>query len=176
MKISKPLKCQSLIRDIPDFPQPGILFRDITPVLAAPDAFQELRARLGEEAREFNPDKVLGIESRGFLVGAPIALDLGLGFVLARKEGKLPHKKIRCEYALEYGSNVLEVHADQIIPGERVLIVDDLLATGGTANAAAQMVTDLGAIVAGFLFFIELEFLQGRKVLAGHKVVSLVQY
>lgn len=176
MHARQPLRAATLIRDIPDFPQPGILFRDITPVLADAEAFRELAARLCEEARSLRPDKIMGIESRGFLIGAPVALELGIGFVLARKEGKLPHKTISCEYALEYGSSVLEVHRDAVSPGERVLIVDDLLATGGTSRAAGQMVKDLGGVVAGYLVFIELTFLKGREKLAGEHVVSLVQY
>lgn len=176
MELLEPLKCASLIRSIPDFPQPGILFRDITPVLADPEGFREIMDHLSNAAREYKPDKILGIESRGFLVGGPIALELGLGFVLARKPGKLPAAKVSAEYELEYGTNSLEVHRDSMGPGDRVLIVDDLLATGGTAAAAGELVEKLGAQVAGYLFFIELTHLQGRDKLAGRDVKSLVKY
>jgi len=176
MSTKSPLRAAALIRSIPDFPQPGVLFRDITPVLADAVAFREVVDSLCESARNMKPDKILGIESRGFLMGAPVALDLGIGFVLARKEGKLPAAKLRAEYALEYGTNVLEVHRDAVQTGERVVIVDDLLATGGTASAAGQMVRELGGEVAGYLFFIELEFLKGREKLPGMDVVSLVRF
>ncbi len=176
MQLTEPLQAAKLIRDIPDFPQPGILFRDITPVLADPKAFQEVMDHLCNAAKQMNPDKILGIESRGFLMGGPIALELGLGFVLARKEGKLPAERIRAEYALEYGSNALEIHRDQILPGERVVIVDDLLATGGTAGAAAQLVEELGGVVGGMVFFIELTGLNGRMKVPGYDVRSLVKY
>lgn len=176
MKLSTPLQAASLIRSIPDFPQQGILFRDITPVLADPVAFREVVARMCDAAREFAPDKLLGVESRGFLIGSPVALDMGLGFVLARKPGKLPAATVRCEYALEYGTNCLELHRDAVKPGERIVIVDDLLATGGTARAAADMVEQLGGVVAGCIFFIELTALNGREALAGREVRSLVKY
>lgn len=176
MENSAPLRAESLIRSIPDFPQKGVLFRDITPVLADADAFREVVDRLVALARQLRPDRILGIESRGFLMGAPIALELGLGFALARKEGKLPADKIREEYALEYGTNVLELHSDAVRPGERVVVVDDLLATGGTAAAAGRMVQRLGGTPAGFLFFIELEFLKGRSRLEGYPVHSLVRF
>ena len=175
MENSAPLRAESLIRSIPDFPQKGVLFRDITPVLGDPQAFREVVDRLTALARELRPDRILGIESRGFLMGAPIALELGLGFALARKEGKLPAGKIREEYALEYGTSVLELHSDAVCPGERVVVVDDLLATGGTAAAAGRMVQRLGGTPAGFLFFIELEFLKGRSRLEGYPVHSLVR-
>lgn len=170
------LKAAGLIRTIPDFPQQGILFRDITPVLADGEAFSEVLDRLTSEARAMRPDKVLGIESRGFLVGGPVALALGIGFVPARKDGKLPYDTVRAEYSLEYGVNVIELHKDAVKPGERVLIVDDLLATGGTARAAADLVHQLGGEVAGFLFFIELTELGGREQLKDQVVRSLVQF
>lgn len=174
--MSEELQAAKLIRSIPDFPQPGVLFRDITPVLADPQAFREVTSRMCSEARKMRPDKILGIESRGFLMGAPIALEMNLGFVLARKGGKLPGECVREEYALEYGTNVIELHRDAVEPGERVVVVDDLLATGGTARAAGQLVEELGGVIAGYLFFIELPFLKGREKLSGYETVSLVSF
>ena len=171
-----PLKAVSLIRDVPDFPQPGILFKDITPILADAEALAELVDSLSERTQALQPDLVVGIESRGFLFGAPIAYKLGLGLAPVRKVGKLPYQTVRQEYTLEYGSNVMEMHADAVQPGQRVVIVDDLLATGGTAKAAADLVGKLGGIVAGYCFVIELAFLDGRKQLAGQKIISLVTY
>lgn len=165
-----------LIRDIPDFPQPGILFKDITPILGDPTAFQEVVDRLVERAGERAPDVVVGIESRGFVFGAPVALALERGFVPIRKVGKLPFQTLRQEYALEYGTNTVEVHSDAILPGQRVVIVDDLLATGGTAQASAKLVEQLGGRVVGFAFLIELSFLQGRKNLSGYDVQALLTY
>ena len=165
-----------LIRDVPDFPQPGILFKDITPVLGDPAAFQEVIDRLMEWAGERSPDVVVGIESRGFVFGAPVALALGRGFVPVRKVGKLPFQTLRQEYALEYGTNVVEVHADAIQPGQRVVIVDDLLATGGTARASAKLVEQLGGKVVGFAFLIELSFLKGRQQLTAYDVEALLTY
>lgn len=165
-----------LIREIPDFPKPGILFRDITPVLANPAAFQEVIDRFVEWAGVRSPDVIVGIESRGFVFGAPVALALGVGFVPIRKVGKLPFQTIREEYALEYGTNVVEIHNDAIRPGQRALIVDDLLATGGTAAASARMIEQLGGRVAGFSFLIELAALDGRAVLPGHEIQALISY
>ncbi|BDI32931.1 adenine phosphoribosyltransferase [Capsulimonas corticalis] len=165
-----------LIRDIPDFPKPGILFKDITPVLANYAAFQEVIDHCVGWASGKAPDVIVGIESRGFVFGAPVALALGLGFVPVRKIGKLPHDTIREEYALEYGTNAVEVHRDAIQLGQRVLIVDDLLATGGTAAAAARLVETLGGTVIGFSFLIELEFLQGRAALDGYEIQALLKY
>ena len=170
------LLAASLVRDIPDFPQPGILFKDITPVLGDARAFQEVIDCFVEWAESRSPDVVVGVESRGFVFGAPVALALGLGFVPVRKVGKLPHQTIRQEYALEYGTAVVEVHRDALHPGQRVLIVDDLLATGGTAAAAARLVEALGAHVAGFSFLIELSFLQGRRHLSPYDVQALLKY
>ena len=168
------LLAASLIRDIPDFPKSGILFKDITPVLADAAAFQEVMDDFVEHAQLFAPDMVAGIESRGFLFGAPLALDLGLGFVPIRKAGKLPSVVEREEYVLEYGTAIIEAHRDSIRPGQRVLIVDDLLATGGTAAAAARLVEKLGGTVAGFCFLVELTSLNGRSALSGHQVRSLL--
>jgi len=166
----------SLIRDIPDFPKSGILFKDITPVLGDAAAFQEVIDRFVAQAQGLSPDLIVGVESRGFLFGTPIALALGIGFVPIRKVGKLPAETIQEEYALEYGTAAVEVHRDAIRPGQRVLIVDDLLATGGTAAAAAKLVEKLGGEVAGFSFLIELAFLSGRNALSGYDVHSLLTY
>jgi len=166
----------SLIRDIPDFPKSGILFKDITPVLSDAAAFQEVMDRFVAQAQGLSPDLIVGVESRGFLFGAPLALALGVGFVPIRKVGKLPAETIQEEYALEYGTAAVEVHRDAVRPGQRVLIVDDLLATGGTAAAAAKLVEKLGGKVAGFSFLIELEFLAGRQALSGYDVHSLLTY
>jgi adenine phosphoribosyltransferase len=167
---------KALIRDIPDFPQQGILFRDITPVLQDASAFREVVSSMVECVKPMRPDVIVGIESRGFILGTPIALELGVGFVPVRKAGKLPAETVRAEYALEYGTNVVEMHRDAIEPGMRVAIVDDLLATGGTAKAAAQLVEELGGEVAGLSFLIELIFLNGRKMLSGYDVCTIVQY
>jgi len=166
---------RSLIRDVPDFPTPGILFRDITPVLADAAAFREVIRHLVDAARPLGVELVAGIESRGFIFGAPLAVELGAGLVPIRKIGKLPSRTIRREYALEYGSNQLEMHVDAVRPGQRVLLVDDLLATGGTARAAEEMIRELGGTLAGAFFVVELTALRGREQLEG-KVLSLVQY
>jgi adenine phosphoribosyltransferase len=169
------LLASDLIRDVPDFPLPGILYKDITPVLAHPQAFQEVIDCLVEQAQEHMPDVIAGIESRGFIFGAPVALSLGIGFVPIRKAGKLPYKSYSEEYALEYGTNVVEMHEDGVLPGQRVLIVDDLLATGGTAFAAARLVERAFGIVSGFSFVVELEFIPGRSLLEGYRVDSLIK-
>lgn len=170
------LLAEKLIRDVPDFPRPGILFKDITPVLADPQAVREVIDRMVAYAHECRPDVVIGIESRGFVLGMPVAMALEVGFVPVRKLGKLPHRTIHEEYALEYGTNTVEMHADAIRPGQRVLIVDDLLATGGTAAAAARLVERLGGTVGGLCFLIELAFLHGRKALTGYDVYSLILF
>ncbi len=170
------LLASKLIRDIPDFPKSGILFKDITPVLGDAAAFQEVIDCFVAQAQGWSPDLIVGIESRGFLFGAPVALALGIGFVPVRKIGKLPAQTIQEEYALEYGTAIVEVHRDAIHPGQRVLIVDDLLATGGTAAAAAKLVEKLGGKVVGFSFLIELAFLSGRGTLSGYEVHSLLTY
>ncbi|HEV2146032.1 MAG TPA: adenine phosphoribosyltransferase [Longimicrobiaceae bacterium] len=167
---------RELVRDIPDFPIPGILFRDVTPLLRDPGGLREVVDRFAAEYREAGIDAVAGIESRGFVFGAPVAMALGVGFVPIRKPGRLPHDKVSREYALEYGTSVLEMHADAVRPGERVLVVDDLLATGGTARAGAHLVEALGATVAACAFVIELEFLEGRRALEGYEVLSLIRY
>lgn len=170
------LRAAALIRDVPDFPKPGILFKDITPVLGDHAAMSEVTERLMVHAGPEKPDLVAGIESRGFLFGMPLALALGVGFVPVRKLGKLPYDRLSEEYALEYGTNTVEIHTDAIRKGQRVLIVDDVLATGGTAAASARLVERLGGEVAGFAFLVELAFLEGRKALAGYDMTSLIVF
>ncbi len=170
------LLAASLIRDIPDFPKSGILFKDITPVLGSPNAFQEVINALAENAASLGPDVIAGIESRGFLLGAPVALALGVGFVPIRKAGKLPSETEREEYALEYGTAVVEIHRDAVYPGQRVVIVDDLLATGGTAAAAVRLIEKIGGTVIGLSFLVELGFLPGRDALSGYGIHSLLTY
>jgi adenine phosphoribosyltransferase len=162
------------VLDVPDFPSPGIIFRDVTPLLATPRAFSLAVTGMAEPFQAQPPDRVLGIEARGFMFGAPLARELGVGFVPARKPGKLPRETRRVEYGLEYGKDHLEVHADAFRPGDRVLIADDVLATGGTAAAAATLVETLGAHVIGLTFFIELAALQGRSRLSGRVVHALL--
>ncbi len=162
------------LRDVPDFPKPGILFKDITPMLADPTAMKEAIAQLAR--LDFGKvDRVAAIESRGFLFGVPLAMHLGKGFVPIRKPGKLPWKTNRIEYMLEYGTDAVEIHQDGVKKGERVLVVDDLLATGGTMGAACQLVEACGGKVAGCAFVVELTFLPGRKKLGQHKVEALVR-
>ena len=165
-----------MIRDVPDFPQPGIVFKDITPLLADPRALQQVVEELAARYQGLQPDLVAAVESRGFIFGAPLAYRLGAGFVPVRKGGKLPWQSIGAEYSLEYGTARLEVHTDAIAPGQRVLVVDDLLATGGTARATAQLVEQLGGKVLGIAFLVELGFLNGREKLAGYEVSSLIKF
>ena len=165
---------KSLVRDVPDFPQTGIMFRDITPLLANGEALREAVDALAGVYSDV--DSVIGIESRGFILGAPVAYALGVGMVPVRKLGRLPRATERADYALEYGTNTVEIHADALRPGERVLIVDDVLATGGTAAATAELVERLGASVAGIAVLIELLGLGGRERLANYPVTSLLQY
>jgi len=164
------------IRDVKNFPKPGIVFKDVTPVLLEPKLFQAAVQAMAEPYRSARISRVVSIESRGFLFGAPIALELGAGLVPIRKPGKLPAATQRVEYALEYGTDALEMHHDAVQAGDRVLVVDDVLATGGTANAAAQLVGGTGASVAGFSFLIELGFLNGRQRLQGRHVEALLHY
>jgi len=166
----------SKIRDIPDFPKQGIVFKDIMPLLADAEAFRATIDRLAEFAAPRRPYLVLGAEARGFMLGGALAYKLGCGFVAARKPGKLPWETVSAEYALEYGVDSLELHADAIRSGARVLVHDDLLATGGTARAKVELVEQLGGEVVGLAFVIELAFLNGREKLAGYDVHSLVRY
>ena len=166
----------SHIRDIPDFPKPGILFKDITPLLLDAEALSQAVAELADWARPLDVDFVVAAEARGFILGAAIARDLGVGFVPARKPGKLPSETVAAEYILEYGIDALEVHADALADGARVLVHDDLLATGGTARALAELVEKLGGNVVGCAFLVELAFLGGRERLDGFDVHALVTY
>ena len=166
----------SYVRDIPDFPKPGIVFKDITPVLAAPEALDAAVTGLATFARPLDVDLVIGAEARGFLLGPALARELGAGFILARKPGKLPHQTVRAEYALEYGVDTLEIHSDAVHVGSRVLVHDDLLATGGTAGATCELVEQLGGEVVGCAFLIELAFLDGRARLGQRNVHSLLSY
>jgi adenine phosphoribosyltransferase len=165
-----------LIREIPDFPKKGILFRDITPLLANPSGIALAVEMLANPFRGKNIDLVVGAESRGFIFGTAVACCLSAGFVLVRKPGKLPHKKVSMTYDLEYGTDTLEMHEDSILKDQRVLIVDDLLATGGTANAVVQLTRSLGADIAGLAFVVELDFLKGRQKFHGIDVFSLLHY
>ncbi|OGT95024.1 MAG: adenine phosphoribosyltransferase [Gemmatimonadetes bacterium GWC2_71_9] len=165
-----------LVRDVPDFPRPGILFRDITPILLNPLALVEAVELLARPLRPLNVTRVVAIESRGFLLGAPVALALGVGLAIIRKPGKLPVDKHRVEYALEYGSDALELHTDALRAGDRAVIVDDVLATGGTAAAAAALVELSGATVASFGFLIELADLDGRRLLGDRPVYTVLRY
>lgn len=164
------------IADIPDFPEPGVLFRDVTPLLADKDAYKESVRLLAEFARDKNVDVVAGPEARGFLFGCPVALELGCGFVPVRKPHKLPREVISKTYELEYGHNEIQMHRDSIQPGQNVLIVDDLLATGGTVDAAVSLIEEMGGNVVGIAFLIELEVLEGQKLLEGYDVYSVLKY
>ena len=164
------------VADVPDFPQAGVLFRDITPLMQDGEAFHEATKHFIDYAKKLEVDLIAGPESRGFIFGCPVAYELKIGFVPVRKPGKLPRETISHKYALEYGENELHMHADAVKPGQRVLIVDDLLATGGTVNAAIQLVHDMGGVVAGCAFLIELTDLKGRELLKDYDVFSLMQY
>jgi adenine phosphoribosyltransferase len=164
------------IRDIPDFPRPGIVFKDITPLMADAAALDAAVVALADYSRPRDVHVVIAAEARGFLLGAALARELGAGFVLARKPGKLPHETVRAEYKLEYGTDALELHSDAVAHGARVLVHDDLLATGGTASALCSLVEQLGGEVVGCAFLIELAFLRGRDRLAGRDVHALLRY
>jgi adenine phosphoribosyltransferase len=170
------LDLRTYIRDVPDFPKPGILFKDIMPLLQDPVALRHTVDRLVEFGTAKKVDIILGAEARGFILGAAMAYGLGAGFVPARKPGKLPWLVNRAEYDLEYGTDTLEMHQDAIKSGQRVIIHDDLLATGGTAKAKVDLVESAGGIVVGLAFVVELEFLKGRDKLEGYGVLSLVKY
>jgi adenine phosphoribosyltransferase len=166
----------SHIRDVPDFPKPGIVFKDVTPLLADPAAFAHAIDALTGDFRDAGVDKVVGIEARGFILAAPVALACGAGFVPARKAGKLPSSRVGVAYELEYGSETVELHDDAFAPGDRVLIVDDVLATGGTAAATVELVEKLGGEVVGLAFLIELGFLDGAKRIPGREYTALLTY
>lgn len=167
---------KSLVRDVPDFPKEGILFRDITPVLEHPEAFRQVIDSLADRYRQAGLSKVVGIESRGFIFGAPLAYALGIGFVLIRKPGKLPRETYCASYALEYGEDKVELHRDALAAGDKVVIMDDLIATGGTARAAVRLVEESGATVHEIAALIELEALQGRKTIGATNVHALLTY
>ncbi len=164
------------VREVPDFPKPGILFYDITPLLKDPQCFQGIMEELADKFRDAGIDKIVGIESRGFIFGSPLAIRLNAGFVPVRKPGKLPADVYEVKYNLEYGSNSLAIHRDAVEEGERVLIVDDLLATGGTASATVHLLRQLGAHIVGVAFLVELLDLKGRKKLDGCEIHSLIAY
>jgi adenine phosphoribosyltransferase len=169
-------QARALIRDVPDFPQPGILFKDLTPMLGEPAAFHAVIDELAGRVRGRGFQRIVAIESRGFLFGAALADRVGLGLAPVRKLGKLPYKTDRVEYALEYGTGTLEAHVDAVRPGEKVVIVDDLLATGGTVSATIELVERLGGEVVCVAFLVELDFLKGRERLEGYDVVSIIRY
>ena len=171
-----PDQLRSLIRDIPDFPKPGILFRDITPLLSSPQGFREAVRQMADRYREQRIDTVAAAEARGFVFAAPIAIELDVGFVPIRKPGKLPFDTHAFHYELEYGTDSLELHIDSLSEGHRVLLVDDLLATGGTMQACVRLVEQTGGEVAGCAFLLELNELQGREKLEPHEVFSVLQY
>ena len=164
------------IRDVPDFPEPGVLFKDIMPLLADPACLREVTDLIADWAEPRKPDVILGAEARGFILGATVAYKLRCGFVAARRPGKLPWKTVSATYALEYGENSLELHADAITSGQRVLVHDDVLATGGTARAICDLAEQLGGEIVGVAFVIELDFLEGAKQLEGRDVHSLIHY
>lgn len=171
-------KVKDAIRDVPNFPKEGILFKDITPIMMNPELSSEILDALVAHYQDQKIDKVAGIESRGFLFGYPLAIRLGLPFILIRKQGKLPYNKTYMEYDLEYGTSTIEMHTDAILPNDRILIHDDLLATGGSAAAAAKLITKCGGEIAGFSFLVTLDFLNGREKLQPYseQVQSLVTY
>ncbi|HEY3050195.1 MAG TPA: adenine phosphoribosyltransferase [Gaiellaceae bacterium] len=176
MAVADVERLKSKIRDVPDWPEKGVVFKDIMPLLADAEALKETIDVLGDWAAERRPDIVVGAEARGFFIGSAIAYKLGCGFVPARRPGKLPLETISAEYALEYGKNTLELRADAFGDGARVLIHDDVLATGGTARAVAELVEQLGGTVVGIQFIIELDFLKGREKIADYDVFSLIHY
>ena len=170
------MNLKDYIRSVPDFPKPGIMFRDITPLLSSPEAFGFAIKQFADRYRSAQPTAILAAESRGFIFAAPLALELGAAFVPVRKPGKLPHKTRKFQYDLEYGTDTLEMHVDAVAPGSRVLLVDDLLATGGTIEACVKLAEESEAEVIGLAFLIELTFLNGRYRLKQHDVFSLMKY
>ncbi len=169
-------KLKSVIKDVPDFPKKGIIFKDLTPIFKDKKVFKSLIDYLYKRYRNKKPDAIVAIESRGFIIGAPLAYKLGVPFIPARKPGKLPRETYKVTYSLEYGTDGLEIHKDALKKQDKVLIIDDLLATGGTANAVASLVEQSGAKVQEIAFIVELDFLKGRKKLQGRKVFSIVHY
>ena len=169
-------KLEDYVRSIPDFPEPGIIFRDVTSILQDADGLHLAIDGLMESLKDIDYDVVVGPESRGFIFGTPIAYNLKKPFVLIRKKGKLPCETVSVDYELEYGTATIEMHKDAVQPGQKVVIVDDLLATGGTAKAIVEMVESAGAEVAALVFLIELDFLEGRKALPGYRVESVIHY
>ncbi len=170
------MNLKEYIRNVPDFPKPGIMFRDITPLLSAPEAFRFTIKQFADRFRSSKPTAILAAESRGFIFAAPLAIELGAAFVPVRKPGKLPYETRKFQYDLEYGSDTLEMHVDAVEPGSRVLLVDDLLATGGTIEACLKLAQESQAEVVGCAFLIELTFLNGRDRLKGQDVFSLLKY
>jgi adenine phosphoribosyltransferase len=167
---------KALIRDVPDFPQPGVLFRDITPLLLDPAGYRYVIDEMTRLIGAFAPDAIVGVESRGFFFGAPVAYNLGVPLAPVRKAGKLPHERMSVEFALEYGEGQLDIHVDALRRGQSIVIVDDLLATGGTVAATAKLVELLGAQVKAMVFVVELAFLGGREALDGYEVIALTRY
>ena len=167
---------KGLIRSIPDFPKKGIVFRDITPLLADADGFKQAVEAIAKRFKAAKPEMVVGVEARGFIIGPAVALELDAGFIPVRKPGKLPYKTRSASYQLEYGTDKIEIHADAVQPGQKVLIVDDLLATGGTAAATCDLVETMGGKIVGCAFLIELSFLNGREKLNKHDVFTLIDY
>jgi adenine phosphoribosyltransferase len=170
------LDLRDRVRDVPDFPTKGIVFKDLMPLIADNEYLAETIRRLADWAKPREPDLILGAEARGFIFGGALAFALGAGFIAARKPGKLPRETVEATYALEYGTDSLQIHRDAVSPGARVIVLDDVLATGGTAKAKVELVEGLGGVVAGALFVIELTFLNGRDKLAGYDVHALIQY
>ncbi len=167
---------EAYIRSIPDYPKKGIVFKDITPMLADAAAFKRCIDEVSKKAAALKPDYIVGIDARGFIIGSAVAYSLGIGFIPARKKGKLPYKAISEEYTLEYGKASLEMHEDSFAKGSRTVIIDDLLATGGTADAAGKLVTRLGGFVEGYIFVIEISELAGRALLGEEKVISIMKF
>jgi adenine phosphoribosyltransferase len=167
---------KQFIAIVPDYPKPGITFKDITPLMNNGDAYKYATDQIVEYAKDKQIDLIVGPEARGFIIGCPVSYALGIGFAPVRKEGKLPRETVKVSYGLEYGSDVLTIHKDAIQPGQRVLITDDLLATGGTIDATIQLVEQLGGVVAGIAFLVELTYLEGRKKLEGYDIMTLMNY
>ncbi|MDF2788568.1 adenine phosphoribosyltransferase [Neobacillus sp. 3P2-tot-E-2] len=167
---------KQFIAIVPDYPKPGITFKDITPLMNNGEAYKYATDQIVDYAKDKQIDLIVGPEARGFIIGCPVAYSLGIGFAPVRKEGKLPRETVKVSYGLEYGSDVLTIHKDAIQPGQRVLITDDLLATGGTIDATIQLVEQLGGVVAGIAFLVELTYLEGRKKLEGYDIMTLMNY